>query len=423
MDKYMTRIADKVIAERLEAKGAILIEGPKWCGKTTTGKHLAKSVIEMDRPEMTNQYKQMAELNPSVLLAGEIPHMIDEWQIAPNLWNAVRYEVDQRDEFGQFILTGSSVPASLDSSAHTGTGRIGRIKMRPMSLFESKDSNGSVSLASMFKGENISGIDSHDIKSIAYLICRGGWPKAIGTTEKVALRQAFDYYDAIVNDDINRVDGEKKDKERTARLLRSYARNVSQQVSLESIREDVVVNDIESFSQATLYSYIDSLKKIFVIEDSPAWNPNLRSKTAIRTTDTRYFVDPSIASAALGLGPNDLINDLNTMGLIFENLCIRDLRVYADSLDGQIYHYRDKNGLECDAVIHLRNGDYGLIEIKLGGDKLIEEGAKSLLKLSDKIDTTKMKKPSFLMVLCGVAPFAYQRKDGVFVVPIGCLKD
>ena len=423
MDKYMTRIADKVITERLEAKGAILIEGPKWCGKTTTGKHLAKSVIEMDRPEMTNQYKQMAELNPSVLLAGEVPHMIDEWQIAPNLWNAVRYEVDQRDEFGQFILTGSSVPASLDSSAHTGTGRIGRIKMRPMSLFESKDSNGSVSLASMFKGENISGIDSHDIKSIAYLICRGGWPKAIGTTEKIALRQAFDYYDAIVNDDINRVDGEKKDKERTARLLRSYARNVSQQASLESIREDVVVNDIESFSQATLYSYIDSLKKIFVIEDSPAWNPNLRSKTAIRTTDTRYFVDPSIASAALGLGPNDLINDLNTMGLIFENLCIRDLRVYADSLDGQIYHYRDKNGLECDAVIHLRNGDYGLIEIKLGGDKLIEEGAKSLLKLSDKIDTTKMKKPSFLMVLCGVAPFAYQRKDGVFVVPIGCLKD
>ncbi|WP_115716375.1 ATP-binding protein [Amedibacterium intestinale] len=423
MDKYMTRIADKVIAERLEAKGAILIEGPKWCGKTTTGKHLAKSVIEMDRPEMTNQYKQMAELNPSVLLTGEVPHMIDEWQIAPNLWNAVRYEVDQRDEFGQFILTGSSVPASLDSSAHTGTGRIGRIKMRPMSLFESKDSSGSVSLASLFKGENISGMDSHDIKSIAYLICRGGWPKAIGTTEKVALRQAFDYYDAIVNDDINRVDGEKKDRERTARLLKSYARNVSQQASLESIREDVIVNDIESFSQATLYSYIDSLKKIFVIEDSPAWNPNLRSKTAIRTTDTRYFVDPSIASSALGLGPNDLISDLNTMGLIFENLCIRDLRVYADSLDGQIYHYRDKSGLECDAVIHLRNGDYGLIEIKLGGDKLIEEGAKSLLKLSDKIDTTKMKKPSFLMILCGVAPFAYQRKDGVFVVPIGCLKD
>lgn len=423
MDKYMTRIADKVIAERLEAKGAILIEGPKWCGKTTTGKHLAKSVIEMDRPEMTNQYKQMAELNPSVLLTGEVPHMIDEWQIAPNLWNAVRYEVDQRDEFGQFILTGSSVPASLDSSAHTGTGRIGRIKMRPMSLFESKDSSGSVSLASLFKGENISGMDSHDIKSIAYLICRGGWPKAIGTTEKVALRQAFDYYDAIVNDDINRVDGEKKDRERTARLLKSYARNVSQQASLESIREDVIVNDIESFSQATLYSYIDSLKKIFVIEDSPAWNPNLRSKTAIRTTDTRYFVDPSIASSALGLGPNDLISDLNTMGLIFENLCIRDLRVYADSLDGQIYHYRDKSGLECDAVIHLRNGDYGLIEIKLGGDKLIEEGAKSLLKLSDKIDTTKMKKPSFLMILCGVAPFAYQRKDGAFVVPIGCLKD
>ena len=419
----MTRIADKIIIDRLEAKGAILIEGPKWCGKTTTGKHLAKSVIEMDRPDLTKQYQQMAELNPSALLAGEVPHMIDEWQIAPNLWNAVRYEVDQRDEFGQFILTGSPVPITLDSSMHTGTGRIGSMKMRPMSLYESKDSNGEVSLSDLFKGEIINGTDTHDLESIAYLICRGGWPKAIDASEKVALRQAIDYYDAIVYNDVDRVGGIKKDSERMKKLLRSYARNISQQVSLELIREDILANDIESFGQNTLYSYLDSLKKIFVIEDSPAWNPNLRSKTAIRTTDTRYFVDPSIASVSLGLGPQDLINDLNTMGLIFENLCIRDLRVYADSLDGQIYHYRDKTGLECDAVVHLRNGEYGLIEIKLGGDSLIEEGARSLLALSNKIDTTKMKKPAFLMVLCGIAPFAYRRKDSVYVVPIGCLKD
>lgn len=419
----MTRIADKIIIDRLEAKGAILIEGPKWCGKTTTGKHLAKSVIEMDRPDLTKQYQQMAELNPSALLTGEVPHMIDEWQIAPNLWNAVRYEVDQRDEFGQFILTGSSVPITLDSSMHTGTGRIGRMKMRPMSLYESKDSNGEVSLSALFKGEIINGTDTHDLESIAYLICRGGWPKAIDASEKVALRQVIDYYDAIVYNDVDRVGGIKKDSERMKKLLRSYARNISQQVSLELIREDILANDIESFGQNTLYSYLDSLKKIFVIEDSPAWNPNLRSKTAIRTTDTRYFVDPSIASVSLGLGPQDLINDLNTMGLIFENLCIRDLRVYADSLDGQIYHYRDKTGLECDAVVHLRNGEYGLIEIKLGGDSLIEEGARSLLALSNKIDTKKMKKPAFLMVLCGIAPFAYRRKDSVYVVPIGCLKD
>lgn len=423
MRKYMTRIADKIIIDRLEAKGAILIEGPKWCGKTTTGKHLAKSVIEMDRPDLTKQYQQMAELNPSALLTGEVPHMIDEWQIAPNLWNAVRYEVDQRDEFGQFILTGSSVPITLDSSMHTGTGRIGRMKMRPMSLYESKDSNGEVSLSALFKGEIINGTDTHDLESIAYLICRGGWPKAIDASEKVALRQVIDYYDAIVYNDVDRVGGIKKDSERMKKLLRSYARNISQQVSLELIREDILANDIESFGQNTLYSYLDSLKKIFVIEDSPAWNPNLRSKTAIRTTDTRYFVDPSIASVSLGLGPQDLINDLNTMGLIFENLCIRDLRVYADSLDGQIYHYRDKTGLECDAVVHLRNGEYGLIEIKLGGDSLIEEGARSLLALSNKIDTKKMKKPAFLMVLCGIAPFAYRRKDSVYVVPIGCLKD
>lgn len=423
MKEYYQRVSDKVLLEHLESKGAVLIEGAKWCGKTTSAKHIAKSVIEMDRPDMTEQYQQMARINPSNLLEGKVPHLIDEWQIATNIWNAVRYEVDRRGEFGQFILTGSSVPAALDESMHTGTGRIVRMQMRPMSLFESKDSTGQVSLMDLFNKKDISAVDNHSIDEIAFLICRGGWPAALNHAKKVALKQAFDYYDAVVNDDISRVDRVKRDSERTKRILKSYARNVATQASLETIRSDVISNDVETFDKEALYGYLNALKRIFVIEDSPAWNPNLRSKTAIRTSDTRYFVDPSIAVAALGLGPTDLVNNLELMGLIFENLCVRDLRIYADALDGSVYHYRDKTGLECDAVIHLRNGSYGLVEVKLGGDQSINEGAESLLKLTSKIDTEKMKKPAFLMVLCGVAPFAYKREDGVFVVPITCLKD
>jgi len=421
--EYYQRVSDKVLLDHLESKGAVLIEGAKWCGKTTSAKHIAKSFIEMDRPDMTDQYQQMARIKPTNLLEGEVPHLIDEWQIATNIWNAVRYEVDRRGEFGQFILTGSSVPANLEESMHTGTGRIVRMRMRPMSLFESKDSGGQVSLSDLFDRSDISATDNHSIEDIAFLICRGGWPAALNRTEKVALRQALDYYDAVVNDDISRVDGVKRDSERTKRVMKSYARNVSTQVSLETIRNDVISNDIETFDKESLYGYLNALKRIFVIEDSPAWNPYLRSKTAIRTSDTRYFVDPSIAVAALGIGPKDLINDLELMGLIFENLCIRDLRTYADALDGSVYHYRDKTGLECDAVIHLRNGSYGLVEVKLGGDKLIEEGAESLKKLAGRIDTEKMREPAFMMVLCGVAPFAYKREDGVYVVPVTCLKD
>ena len=423
MKEYYQRVSDKVLLDHLESKGAVLIEGAKWCGKTTSAKHIAKSVIEMDRPDMTAQYQQMARINPSNLLEGKVPHLIDEWQIATNIWNAVRYEVDRRGEFGQFILTGSSVPAALDESMHTGTGRIVRMQMRPMSLFESKDSTGQVSLMDLFNKKDISTVDNHSIDEIAFFICRGGWPAALNHGKKVALKQAFDYYDAVVNDDISRVDRVKRDSERTKRILKSYARNVATQASLETIRSDVISNDVETFDKEALYGYLNALKRIFVIEDSPAWNPNLRSKTAIRTSDTRYFVDPSIAVAALGLGPTDLVNNLELMGLIFENLCVRDLRIYADALDGSVYHYRDKTGLECDAVIHLRNGSYGLVEVKLGGDQSINEGAESLLKLTSKIDTEKMKKPAFLMVLCGVAPFAYKREDGVFVVPITCLKD
>ena len=422
MKEYLPRIADKLLEERLDAKGAVLIEGPKWCGKTTTAKQQAKSFISMDRPDMTKQYQQMAEISPNTLLEGETPRLIDEWQIAPNLWNAVRYEVDNRDEFGQFILTGSAVPHEFDDSMHTGTGRISRLLMRPMSLFESKDSSGEVSLKNLFEGENITAIEETSFEKIAFLICRGGWPRSIGLNEKPALFQAIDYFDAVVSNDISRVDSIKRDKEKAKRLLKSYARHVGTQSSLETIRQDMLANQSDTFDQVTLYSYLDALRKIFVIEDSPAWNPNLRSKTAIRTTDTRYFSDPSIATASLGMGPNDLLNDLNTMGFLFENLCVRDLRIYTDYLDGTVYHYRDKSGLECDAVIHLRNGAYGLVEIKLGGDKLIEEGAETLKDLASKIDTKNMPKPSFMMVLCAKSPFAYKRNDGVYVVPITSLR-
>ena len=422
MKKYLPRIIDKLLSDRLEAKGAVLLEGPKWCGKTTSAKEIAGSFISMDQPEMSKQYQSMAELSPLTLLEGETPRLIDEWQIAPNLWNAVRYEVDQRDEFGQFILTGSAVPAEIDESMHTGTGRISRLYMRPMSLYESEDSNGKVTIRDMFANKEISAKSDIDLEEIAFLICRGGWPKAVGLTEKQALFQAIDYFDAVVSADISRVDSVRRDKETAKRFLKSYARNVGTRATLETIRQDVLANHTGTFDPVTLYSYRDALTKIFVIEDSPAWNPNLRSKAAIRTTDARYFVDPSIATAALQLSPKDLLNDLNTMGLIFENLCVRDLRIYADYLDGSIYQYRDSNGLECDAVIHLRDGSFGLIEIKLGGDSLIEEGAKNLKDLASKIDINKMKEPSFMLVLCAKAPFAYRRKDGVYVVPITCLK-
>lgn len=422
MKTYLPRITDQLLKDRLEAKGAVLIQGPKWCGKTTTGKIHAKSFIAIDQPELTKQYQTMAEVSPRQLLEGQTPRLIDEWQLAPNIWNAIRYEVDQRDEFGQFILTGSAVPANLDESMHTGIGRISRLNMRTMSLYESKDSTGQVSLADLFAVKEIQATTTTSLEDLAFLICRGGWPKAVGLEKKPALFQAIDYFDGVVSTDISRVDFVEKDKEKAKRLLQSYARHVGTQVSLETIRQDILANNIESFDEKTLYSYLDSLQKIFVIEDSKAWNPNLRSKTSIRTTDTRYFLDQSIAAAALGLGPEDLINDLNTMGFLFKNMCIRDLRIYSDYLDGTVYHYRDKNGLECDAVIHLRNGSYGLVEIKLGGDALIEEGAESLKKLSDKIDTTKMKKPSFMLVLCGKAPFAYKRPDRVYVAPITSLK-
>ena len=423
-NKYKKRIADTLLDRKLEGIGAVLIEGPKWCGKTTSAEQKAKSVIYMNDPKKSSMYMQLAKMSPQTLLEGETPKLIDEWQLAPSLWDTIRFEVDHRNGEGFFILTGSAVPAKTDEIWHTGTGRFARIKMRPMSLWESEDSTGTISLAALFNDSAQTAItDEKRLEDIAFLLCRGGWPKATLQKKEVALERVFDYYDAVVNADISRVDNVERDAERTKRLMRSYARFQGSQTSISKIKDDVKANDAMTVNDDTIGSYIKALEKIFVIEDMPAWNPNLRSKTAIRTSDTRYFVDPSIAVAALGLGPKDLMNDLNTFGLLFETMCVRDLRVYADALGGTVYHYRDKNGLECDAVVHLRNGSYGLIEIKLGGDNLIEEAAETLKELANKIDTTKMKSPSFMMVLTALGSYAYQREDNVWVVPVGSLKE
>ena len=424
MKDYKKRIADRILKNKLEGKGAILIEGPKWCGKTTTAEQLASSVLYMDDPQRKNQNIMMSEINPGRLLQGSTPRLIDEWQLAPKLWDAIRFEVDHRKELGQFILTGSAVPPDTQEITHSGTGRFSWFTMRPMSVYESGESTGEVSLRELFNSpETIDGESDVDIEKLAFMVCRGGWPQSLELKYNVALQQAFDYYDAVVNWDINRADGVRKNKERVKRLMRSYDRNQGSQVSISTIRQEIIVNDESDISEDTVSAYLNALRKIFVIEDMPAWNPNLRSKTAIRTSDTRYFIDPSIATASLGIGPQDLINDLKTFGLMFETLCVRDLRVYAEALDGNVYHYRDKENLECDAVVHLRNGTYGLIEIKLGGNKLIEEGAANLKTLNSKLDTEKMKSPSFLMILVGTGDFAYRRDDGIYVVPVGCLRD
>ena len=423
MKEYKKRIADELLKKKLKGKGAVLIQGPKWCGKTTTAEQISNSVLYMDNPEDKEQNISLADLQPSLLLTGATPRLIDEWQLAPKLWDAIRFEVDHRGEEGQFILTGSSVPANMDEVTHTGTGRFAWLTMRPMTLYESGESNGSISLLELFNNSTkLNGISELTLKDVAYLCCRGGWPRSIFMDKETALEQAYDYYNAVVNSDISRVDNINRDSERAKNLMRSYARNIGSQVSNETIKDDMINNDLFSLDVDTVLSYINALKKLFVIEESPAWNPNLRSKTAIRTSKTRYFVDPSIAVAALGIGPNDLIHDLNTFGLIFESLCIRDLRVYAESINGSVYHYRDASGLECDAVVHLRSGVYGLIEIKLGGDNLINEGVENLIKMKNKIDTEKMNNPAFLMVLTATGKYAYQREDGVYIVPIGCLK-
>ena len=426
MKNYRSRIMDSLLAKKLQAKGAVLIEGPKWCGKTTTAEEIAASKIMLAKPDIKDHFKSLLEIDSDAALTGDTPMLIDEWQTVPKLWDAVRYTVDHRHAMGQFILTGSAVPnqEAEKEREHSGTGRFAWLTMRPMTLFESGESNGTVSLGELFTApEKILQKNGLKLSDIAFLICRGGWPIAIGLPEEAALEQALDYYDAVTKEDVTNVDGIKRSSERVQRLMRAYARHQGTQAPIATLKEDLKNNDTTTLDEDTISSYLDALRKIFVVEDMPAWNPNLRSKTAIRTTDTRYFVDPSIATAALGLGPTDLMNDLNSMGFFFEAMCVRDLRVFAEALNGKVYHYRDKSGLECDAVVHLRNGQYGLIEIKLGGDSLIKDGATTLNALEEQIDTTRMKSPAFKMILTATGEYAYRRtEDGIYVVPIGCLK-
>ena len=424
MVKYKQRIADRLLERKVLGKGAVLIEGPKWCGKTTTAKQLAKSVLDLGDASVLKQSAQMIEISPQSLLEGTTPRLIDEWQALPPIWDSIRSEVDKRGKPSQFILTGSSVLPDADETIHSGTGRFAHITMRPMSLYESGESSGTISLKDLFDGKTPEVQQCNlTIDDIAYLTCRGGWPWATLISKDVALDQAFDYVDSVIKRDIQRVDKVKRNPERARLLLRSYARNISQQVSYATIRKDMLANDANTLDEDTVADYIKALKKLFVIEDLAAWNPNIRSKAAIRTGDTRHFVDPSIGTAVLGLGPNDLFNDLESFGLFFEDLVVRDLRVYAEALDGQLYHYRDSNGLECDTVLHRRNGSYALLEVKLGGEEPINEGAASMIELARNIDTDKMPAPSFMAVIIGVGKYAYRRPDGVYVIPIGCLKD
>lgn len=423
MRTYKHRIADELLQRKLNGKGAVLIQGPKWCGKTTTAKQTAQSVLDLGNTVSFRAASEIIQILPYSLLEGDVPRLIDEWQTMPELWDMIRNEVDNRGEVGQFILTGSSVPVDETKRHHSGTGRYGWINMRTMSLWESGESTGSVSLESLFEGKDfVPQKNPLKIEEIAFLLCRGGWPMATFMQGEVALSQARDYYETIYKTDIHRVDNTNRSSERTRLLLRSYARNVGSAISFSKLAADIKENDNASISYETISDYVDALKKLFVLEDMPAWNPNLRSKIAIQSSETRYFIDPSIATSALSIGPQDLLSDLFTFGLFFENMAVRDLRVYGEVMEGDVYHYRDYKGLECDAVLHRRNGTYGLIEIKLGGIDNIEKAAKTLQSLSSKIDTTKMKAPSFMMVLCAVGEYAYRRSDGIYVVPIGCLK-
>ena len=424
MAEYKHRIADRLLAHKVRGKGAVLVEGPKWCGKTTTAKQLAKSVLDLGNSSVLKQSEGLMEISPDMLLAGETPRLIDEWQALPPIWDSICSEVDRRGDPGQFVLTGSSVLSEATETIHSETGRFATIRMRPMSLYESGESSGTVSLGALFDSCSMDVQPNHlDADAIAYLTCRGGWPWATLVPQDVSLDQAFDYVDSVVERGVQRVDGVRRNAERARLLLRSYARNISQQVPYATICKDMLSNDASTLDEDTVADYVKAFKRLFVVEDLAAWNPNVRSKVVIRTSDTRHFVDPSIGVAALRLGPKDLLNDLRSFGFFFEDLVVRDLRVYAEALDGKLYHYRDSSGLECDAVLHRRNGCYALLEVKLGGERNIEEGVRNMLKLLQSIDTDRMSAPSFMAVIVGVWPCAYRRPDGVYVIPIGCLKD
>lgn len=420
---YKARIADRLLAEILPSAGAVLIQGPKWCGKSTTALQIAKSSVMLGNPQVLRSTQELVLSNPSYLLSGETPRLFDEWQTVPELWDSIRYEVDMRRSKAQFILTGSATPIDTDKIMHTGTGRYAWVRMRPMSLWESGESTGEVSLQALFAGQNkIAGQCKWGLQDIAFMLCRGGWPAALDEPSKVALQTSYNYVDALAESDLSRADNTLRNPRRIRLLLRSLGRLQASQAPLSTIRADMLANDEASLSEHTIASYLTALENVFVVEDMSAWSTNLRSKTAIRTSNNRYFVDPSIAVAAMGITPDKLMEDIETFGLLFETMAVRDLRVYADALDAKVYHYRDKDGLECDAVVERRDGSYGLVEIKLGGNYGIEEAQRSLNKLHKKIDTDKAGEPAFRMVLTATGMYAYALKDGTLVVPIGCLR-
>ena len=413
---YYPRICDRVLSRKLQLTGATLIVGPKWCGKTETALQAARSVIYI---QSDPQYKETGKIIPSLLLEGETPRLIDEWQEVPELWNAVRHSVDQRKKQGQFILTGSSTPRD-EVQAHSGIGRISRIQMRPMTLYESKESTGSVSLKALFDGvQEIAAVSSIDIPRLAYAICRGGWPGTVTLPDGGELL-AREYTDMLVESDIRNFDDIERNPYRVRQVLRSLARNISTLTTANTILEDVRANDL-TINERTLDSYLNAMRRLFVVEDVPAWSPSLRSKTTIRTSVKRQLTDPSIAAAVMRVDANGLLHDLNTFGFLFESLCTRDMRVYAQSNDGEIFHYRDKDKLEIDLIVSLHDGRWAAIEVKLG-EHQADEAAGHLIQLKNKVDTSQIGEPSFLMVLTG-GKFAYQRNDGVMVVPLACLKD
>ena len=419
MGKYFERLIESEIERRLKSSGAISVAGPKFCGKTTTAERFAKSSVKLN----TNSMIALARMEPKAMLMGKTPRMIDEWQTVPDLWNETRALIDERQKFGQIILTGSSTPADKSEIHHSGAGRITTLKMRPMSLFESQESKGIVSLRTLFDEQDTEVFylnDSHTLTDTAFMMCRGGWPLSLHKDREVALDVTRNYYEGLFyfeNSDNEKFRNKKPDVMRM--ILRAYARNISTEASYKTIVADVTTNENRSMNDRTLDEYVDALRDLYILEDMDAWNPNLRSKTAVRTTATRHFVDTSIACAALGITPADLMKDTNTFGLMFEDMAVRDLRVYAMSLRGELRHYRDSRGLECDAVMHLDDGRWAMMEIKLGGDKLIEEGAQNMLKI--RADIADQKAPAFMMIITATG-HAYRRKDGIYVVPINCLK-
>lgn len=422
--KYLTRVGDELLKRKLRSSAAVLIEGPKWCGKTSTGAQLAKSIVYIQDPDKRNMYRQMADTQPSLLLEGATPRMLDEWQTIPVLWDAVRFAADKRQEMNQFILTGSATPLGEDENSeieHTGMGRIARLRMRPMSLWESKESTGQVSLQALFDGTQEMRLyeNPHTLQDIAYLLCRGGWPGTIKLDKDAALDVAVNLVDELVNVDVNRVDGTEKNPDRVRAVLRSYARNISTMTSANTIMGDVRANDI-SITDKTLTNYLTALRRLFIVEDAKAWQPSLRSRTGIRTSNKRHFVDTSIATAVLELNPKSILEDFELFGFLFEDFCLRDIRVYTELLRGTVYHYHDNSDLEADLIIRLHDGRWAAIEVKTGS-KEIEDASRNLIKLANEVDTSKIGAPSFLMVLTA-EQFAYRREDGVYVVPIGCLK-